>query len=774
MKRYGAWLWLAVVIAAVAYLALRAMGGITFDSNILALLPRAERDPSAQNVRDKIAESFSRRVVFLVGDASSAKATTAAGKHSAALERSGTVSAITSRRDPDAQRKMGAAYFPYRSGLLAPSDRAALLAGDGQALVSRALSILYGAGGFANGKLLSHDPFLLLPAYFMSLPVPQSKVTMDNGVLSVHDGATTYVLVSADLAGNPYATKFQSRFIETVDKTFLALKTQTPSLILLQTGAIFYAHEGTRTATHETSIIGVASVLAMLALIFLVFRSPRPIALGFVAIGTGILCAFVGALAIFNHVHTVALLLGVSLIGISVDYSLQYFCEYFDEAATDRQARIRRVLPGIAVGLGATLIGYFTLLLAPLPGLRQVAVVSMIGLTASFLTVALWYPILDTRHGLSGGERLLELSALHWRLWEEPRFKWIRIATILLCAIAAGVGAFFLKADDDVRHMQSLSTGLKHQEAEIERLTGVSTKTDFLLVEGPSEEVLLETEEKLAPLLHRAQTRGALGSYASISQFVPSISRQKENRTLIRNKLSKPYLARYLKQIGYQGKIESAFSNAYLLADDLPKVGPLAMLSTLDISAPGHPAHVVLLQNVHDPLAIKALIADVPGVRLVSLVDDWSRLFGQYRRYAIAVPALSALLMLPLLWWRYGWRRGLRVLLPPLTAILFTPPIAALAGITFTFFNAMALILVLSVGIDYSVFCCETSGARKPVTTLAIALAALCTMLSFGMLALSSVFAVHAFGVTMLIGIFFAFFFAPAAGSGAVRTKVGA
>jgi predicted exporter len=119
--------------------------------------------------------------------------------------------------------------------------------------------------------------------------------------------------------------------------------------------------------------------------------------------------------------------------------------------------------------------------------------------------------------------------------------------------------------------------------------------------------------------------------------------------------------------------------------------------------------------------------------------------------------------MYPLLWWRYGWLGGLRVLAPSLAAVALTPPLAALAGITFTFFNAMALVLVLSVGVDYSVFCRETSGTRKPVTSLAIALAALSTILSFGMLALSRVFAVHAFGTTMLIGITLAFLFAPAA-----------
>jgi len=769
MSRTGAWLWLAVVIAAAIYLAFRVAGGIALDSNILALLPRAERDAAAQNVQDKIADSFSRRVVFLVGDASPDKAASAAHGLADALVRSGTVTAITSKLDPDAQRKMGAAYFPYRAGLLSDADRVQLLAGDGQAVVSRALSMLYGPGGFADGKLLARDPFLLIPAYFLGLPVPQSKFAPDNGVLSLREGNITYVLVSADLAGNPYATKFQAAFVSTVDNTIASLKVQAPALAVLRTGAVFYAHEGTATATNETSLIGTSSVLGILALIFLVFRGLRPILLGFVAIGTGVLCAFTGTLIVFGQIHAVALLLGVSLIGISVDYSLQYFCEYFDDIACDPQARIRRVFPAIAVGLSATLIGYFTLLLAPFPGLRQVAVVSMLGLAASFLTVVLWYPVLDSKRVPARNERVLWLPKFHWKLWEAPALKTARLSIIALCLVCAACGAFLLKADDDVRHMQSLSAQLKSQENEVERLTGASAGTQFLLVRGADEQALLQSEEKLVPLLSRAEHEGALDGFTAMSQFVPSIARQKENRALVQNKLVAPYLATYLQQIGYTQPIDYAAPDAFLKPADLPRVGPLALLSLLDITAQGQPAHVVLLQNVKDAAAIQALVATVPGTRLVNLADDWSRLFGEYRRYAIAVPVLSALLMCPLFCWRYGWRRGLRVLLPPLAAVALTPPIAALAGVAFTFFNAMALILVLSVGVDYSVFCCETSGARKPVTALGIALAALCTILSFGMLALSSVFAVHAFGVTMLIGIFLAFLFAPAAGSEAVR-----
>jgi predicted exporter len=63
MSRVGAWLWLVVVAATAIYLAVRVADGITLDSNILALLPHAERDAAAQSIQDRIADSFSRRVV---------------------------------------------------------------------------------------------------------------------------------------------------------------------------------------------------------------------------------------------------------------------------------------------------------------------------------------------------------------------------------------------------------------------------------------------------------------------------------------------------------------------------------------------------------------------------------------------------------------------------------------------------------------------------------------------------------------------------------------
>ena len=73
MMRAGAWLWLLTIALVAVYFAIRWGAGITLESNILAMLPREGRDTAAQSVQDKLADTLSRRVVFLVGDSSPQK-----------------------------------------------------------------------------------------------------------------------------------------------------------------------------------------------------------------------------------------------------------------------------------------------------------------------------------------------------------------------------------------------------------------------------------------------------------------------------------------------------------------------------------------------------------------------------------------------------------------------------------------------------------------------------------------------------------------------------
>jgi len=188
------------------------------------------------------------------------------------------------------------------------------------------------------------------------------------------------------------------------------------------------------------------------------------------------------------------------------------------------------------------------------------------------------------------------------------------------------------------------------------------------------------------------------------------------------------------------------------------------------VLAPG--LHVVALQGLARPDAVRAAFADVTGVRLVDPTADFSALLGKYQQRALLLTTLSAVLMFGGLALRYGWKGAGWVMVPSAIAVSLAPAMLMLLGQAFTFFHAMALLLLLSIANDYAIFSAESPTARRSVTLLAVWMAAMTTLLSFGLLAVSRVPAVHNFGSTMLIGILLAFFAAPLASRGRRKANV--
>ena len=185
------------------------------------------------------------------------------------------------------------------------------------------------------------------------------------------------------------------------------------------------------------------------------------------------------------------------------------------------------------------------------------------------------------------------------------------------------------------------------------------------------------------------------------------------------------------------------------------------------VVAPG--VHIVTLQGLTRPDAVRAAIAGQRDVRFVDPTADFSRLLGAYRGRAILLTVVSVVFVTCLLAWRYGLRGAAWTILPPVAAALLVPAVISLAGEPFTFFHAMGLVLVVAIGVDYTIFCAETPRGHHSVTMLGILLATITTLLSFGLLGLSSAVAVRAFGFTMLIGITAAYFLAPLASNADVR-----
>ena len=763
--RIAAGLWLVIVMAAALYLGLRLHDGLVFRTDLLALLPREAQDPAAQHANDVVTAALSRQVMVMVGHHDRDQARSAATAIAGALTQSKLVTLTTDAFGKDRLRQIGQLYFPYRRGLLSASDRQFLLDGKPEAVSTGALSQVYGLVGMADAKLLQRDPYLLLTGFLTHLPIPLSRLSLDDGLLAVQDGDTYWVLLAGQIAGDPYALAFQKELAGALDGALTGQVQAHPGLQSLRLGAVFFAKAGAEQAMSETSEIGVASILGTVLLVLFVFRGVRPLLLTLLAIGVGVMISLAACLWLFGELHVMALLFGVSLIGVAVDYSLQYLSEIFAAEGGTPRERLKRVRVGITLATATVAIGYVTLFLAPFPGLHQIAALAAIGLLASWATVLLWLPALDRSHRPRHGDRLLAAAGSLLAPWQKSRPAWARgAALILLLAIVVG-GLLQVRPDDDVRRMQNLSGPLLADQDQIQRLAGAAGSAQFFLVEAKDDETALQTEETLIDRLQPLLAQGALAGFQAPAQYVPSIARQRENRDLVHRELDGPLLTEHLRQLGLSQIEPPPPDDApfLTLAEAAGTQGPLGFLANLLLDSGRGALHAVKLDGVTKPEALAAAAEGLPGVRLIDPTGDFSLLLAKYRNRALGLLALSAALMTPLLIWRYGFKGAAAVIAPPLLAVLLAPALRAWFGASFTFFDGMALVLVLSIGVDYSIFLAETSPQRQRVTMLAVTMAAATTLLSFGLLALSSVQAVHAFGSTMLIGILLAFLLSPLA-----------
>jgi len=763
VNRAGLLIYLALLCSAVAIIGWRLQDGLPLDTNIVAMLPQSEDAEWVTRAEAAERSQGSNQLIVLVGHQDFETARSAALDLGKMLEENSIVKLIQDQPQQSTLTSLNELLFPHRKGLLGEGDRRLLAAGQEQVLVDRALVQILSPLSLADAELIRRDPFLLLPNYIAASTENRSKLLSRANVLAIQESGKWFVLVRGNLVGNPFDKGFQSRARSVFDDAGGKLEKRYGDIQLLKTGAVFYGEHAYRQAEDEAGFIGMISLIGIVILNFLVFRSFQPLALSLLAIASGIAGGLAVTLLFFGSLQLLALVFGAGLIGISVDYAFHYFCERFNQASSVPAARARAIRSGLTLGLVSSVLGFITLALTPFPGLQQIALFSASGLTLAYLTVLYAFPYLDRSTPFRHGEKYLKLSMLLHDFWwraETRKWRWLFVALLL---IAGGLGAMQITVDDDVRRLQSLPTDLQAEEQAIRHLAGIENQTHRFFVRGSNPEEVLQAEEALALDLEALRASGAIGSYRMISQFVPSKARQLENQALVDDVLM-PRLAEHMAAIGLSGASPYQQAENVLTVDQFTDANMPGLFSHLRVyKTPGIVVHAVSLSGVKDTARLAKLAEKSENVALISQADSLSKTFGAYRLRALIMLAVAYVVVWVFLSLRYGFVGAFKVMIPSMAAVALAPCLIALMGEPFTFFNAMSLMLIFAIGLDYALFNREATGDRQRRAMLANGLSTISTLLAFGLLALSETFAIHAFGITILVGITLAYILAPRA-----------
>ena len=743
---HNAWLW--------------AVKRIVPDTDIMALLPVQERDPVLQSSFNHMVDAAQQRVVVLVGAADWQDARRAADAYSAVLDTRKDLFDATAINE-QTQSDWLSLFQQHRLVLLTAQQEQQLHEQPAQFWTEAALGKLYSPFGGPKLGSWRDDPFGLFAGWVQER-AQETPVRPRDGHLFVADAQRQYVLLPLTLKVPALSMTAQEIVLPLLKQAGDAARKVTPQVELIQAGVILHAASASAQASGEVSTIGIGSLLGIVLLMWFSFHSFKPISLILLSIGIGFLGALSVCWLLFGRIHLLTLVFGASLIGVAQDYGIYFLCNRLSaDGKLDSTALLKRLLPGLGLTLLAAVIGYMGLALTPFPGLRQMAVFSALGLIFAWMTVVCWFPNLIGPDTLRSGS-LVRVYGAALQRWPLLRLNWFTLVGAVTFVLTAGYGFTRLHANDDIRSLQNPPKHLIDDQIKLSKLLDAPTPVQYFLVRGVSVEVVLQREELLKARLDKLIAAQRLSGYQAMSNWVPSARTQTARRALLEQKLLAD--GGPLQAIAAQTEADAqwvAATRAGLLA----AATPLSLDDFLKSPASdpwrhlwlgeshGVYASIVALRGLGYASAPQVLLAaeGLDGVQWVDKVAEISSVLGRYRVYMSYVVLGAYLVVSGLLFSRYRGRTW-RVLAPTALASVITLAIFGYTGQKLQLFHVLALMLLLGVGVDYGIFMQEHPDRRDRTPWLAVGMSAANTILSFGLLGLSSTPALQAFGLTMLLG----------------------
>jgi uncharacterized protein len=531
----------------------------------------------------------------------------------------------------------------------------------------------------------------------------------------------------------------------------------------------------------------LSSLAIVLALFYLAYRRWAtllfvgfPLLVG-VQITLGAAALFIGGL----NLITVAF--AAIIVGLGIDFAIHIYQRYHHERAGGKGAAkaveiaLTRTGTGVWTGGLTTIAAFLTLLLARIQGIVELGILVAAGLFFCLLTITLVLPaflVWTERRGYRytplrtwGLDHLTAFLRKHYRL-------------ILICLIAfAVVGGY---VGTKVRMVAGLEgfrpRGMEGMET-LERMQaqfGGQGAGMTVLLKGVDINHLLKEQEIVASALRDQYSDGIL-FVTHLAQFVPSIEQQRRVLMELREGMDYDKAARsFNKALEQEGLNPQAFSRTGEMLRGLAyQEAPIPPTTVLQDLARTPLAEVVeryvkqegdgyrLRQEIRfdpatvDPQQMEKRIKEIaPEAECTSNELIALQLRGMVKRDFTLLAPLALAVVLALLFLHFRNPRWVGMALTPLLAgVAYMLGASVLLGIELNPANAVAVPLILGIGIDDGIHIVHRYREKKDVesavklTGRAVIMTSLTTMVGFGSLSTSHFPALASMGHIALLGI---------------------
>ncbi|MBX3622724.1 MAG: MMPL family transporter [Rhizobacter sp.] len=767
---------LAVWLACVA-LALGIAWRTHYVADLSAFLPST---PSAEQavLLDQLRSGVASRLVLIGLEGGTREARSAASvKLAQALRQSGAFDAV---HNGDNSQFEGTARFLFEHRyLLSPAVDAQRFTVEGlRAGIDESTSLLGTPAGALIKPVILRDPTGETVRMAEGM-LPAQSPRMDGGVWVSRDGHRAVLLATthadgADLDG-------QERALQLVHSRFDALKAEGVTLVLSGSGSFAVASRAQ--IKHEVERLAIAGGVAIIGILLLSFGgSLRTLASAMLPVACGVLGGIAAVSLVFGNVHGITLGFGTTLIGEAVDYAIYYLIQARPLSGSAKGTGAKQWVvdnwPTVRLGLWTSICGFAALLFSGFPGLAQLGVFSIAGLAAAALTTRHVFPLIapDGAPGIGLRRRLGQ--AVGWCSAVLPRARWPLAAVVVVAAVAlvvmpsgwrgnlsslSPVGADKLKLDETLR-------------GDI----GASDNGTIVAVAAADEAGVLAQAEAAGARLDKLVDAGVIAGYESPARVLPSPATQERRRAALPDAA---VLSANLEQATVDGPLPARRLQAFIADVQAARQQPPLTLASFKGTplAPALAAQVLAGDGTRpwrallrvqpgpkgepDVARLRTALADLPGTQVVNIGNELSGLYARYLREARLQALLGAVAVCVLLGVHLrSWRRLWRIAQPIAGAVLIVLAAMTAAGVPLGILHLVGLLLTVAIGSNYALFFDQIRAmeeSQPPGTpyvvdsdTLAsLALANLTAVVSFCLLAFSSIPALYAVGEVVAPGI---------------------
>ncbi len=554
------------------------------------------------------------------------------------------------------------------------------------------------------------------------------------------------------------------------------------------TGGYMVALDDARLITSDMVVGLVSSLVGVMLLFLLAFRSRAALVYAFIPMVTGIALTFSFGALVLGRINSLTSAFGGLVIGLGIDFVIVLYARYIEERqggathteAVDAMGRHTGV--GVLLGAVTTAATFYAFLVTDFAGLWELGLLTGTGILLLVLTVFLVLPALLTLiqqrirrdrplhlHSF-GSDYLFRLSI------KRPR---LTLLIALVVTVALGSAIPSLRWDDDFRNMRSNDNRAIQLRQEVTDAFDLRFTPMVLRFDGADEAEALAKCRAILPEIEALVDGENLVGVDTIAGVIPPLEVQQA--VIARLEEAAPAFQglreRFESALRENGLNPSAFDEGidHLMAA-LDRREPLA-LSDLDgtplarvieryvVAAGGEVSAAVYLyppagqwrRGVSPALA--EVISRHPGAVLAGPNVISAELRTIVWDDAILASILGIVVVFLLMWADLGGPiRASLGLLPLVVGMVWMLGAMAILGFRLNFFNIFVLTMIVGIGVDYGIHLLhrwyETGGDRKQLeeTSKAIAVASLTTVVGFGSLVLSHYPGLRSVGAAAILG----------------------